>query len=76
MDNDDWVHLHRQNLDSFDDYYSHVLLWNKSKRELVGAYRAGNTAEIVAKRGIHGLYTSSLFRYDRQLFEKLGPALE
>ena len=65
-----------RDLDSFDDYYSHVLLWNKSKRELVGAYRAGNTAEIIAKRGIHGLYTSSLFRYDRQLFEKLGPALE
>ena len=65
-----------RDLDSFDDYYWHVLLWNKSKRELVGAYRAGNTAEIVAQRGITGLYTSSLFRYDRRLFEKLGPALE
>jgi putative hemolysin len=65
-----------RDLDSFDDYYWHVLLWNKSKRELVGAYRAGNTAEIVGKRGITGLYTSSLFRYDSRLFEKLGPALE
>lgn len=65
-----------RDLDSFDDYYWHVLLWNKSKRELVGAYRAGNTAEIVAQRGITGLYTSSLFRYDRRLFQKLGPALE
>jgi putative hemolysin len=63
-------------LDSFDDYYEHVLLWNKSKCELVGAYRAGNTAEIVAQRGIEGLYTSTLFRYDEQTFQKLGPALE
>ena len=65
-----------RDLDSFDDYYSHVLLWNKSKRELVGAYRAGETAEILRERGVCGLYTSSLFRYDPRIFEKLGPALE
>jgi putative hemolysin len=65
-----------RDLDAFDDYYWHVLLWNKSKRELVGAYRAGNTAEILATRGIAGLYTSTLFRYDQGLFSKLGPALE
>ena len=65
-----------RDLDSFDDYYWHVLLWNKTKRELVGAYRAGNTAEILAKRGTAGLYTSTLFRYDERLFQKLGPALE
>ena len=63
-------------LDRFDDYYWHVLLWNKSKRELVGAYRAGNTADILASQGIGGLYTSTLFRYDERLFEKFGPALE
>jgi putative hemolysin len=51
-------------------------LWNKTKRELAGAYRAGNTAEILAERGISGLYTSTLFRYDERIFQKLGPALE
>jgi putative hemolysin len=40
-----------RDLDRFDRYYWHVLLWHKSKRELVGAYRAGNTAEILAERG-------------------------
>jgi putative hemolysin len=65
-----------RDLDSYDEYYSHVLLWNKTKRELVGGYRAGNTAEILAERGIGGLYTSTLFRYDERLFHKLGPALE
>ncbi len=63
-------------LDAFDEYYSHILLWNETKRELVGAYRAGNTAEILAKHGIDGLYTSTLFRYDARIFEKLGPAWE
>ena len=63
-------------LDRFDKYYWHVLLWNKTSRELVGAYRAGNTAEILGQRGINGLYTSTLFRYDERVFQKLGPALE
>jgi putative hemolysin len=65
-----------RDLDRFDRNYSHILLWNKSKQELVGAYRAGNTAEILAQQGVNGLYTSTLFRYNPQFFEKLGPALE
>jgi len=65
-----------RDLDRFDHYYSHMLLWRKTRRELVGAYRAGNTAEILAQHGIGGLYTSTLFHYDARLFEKLGPALE
>jgi putative hemolysin len=65
-----------RDLDRFDSYYWHVLLWHKGKRELVGAYRAGDTAEILAERGVDGLYTSTLFRYDARLFEKIGPALE
>jgi len=65
-----------RDLDSFDEYYSHILLWNRAKRELVGGYRAGNTAAIIAARGLGGLYTSTLFRFDPCLFEKLGPAFE
>jgi putative hemolysin len=63
-------------LDRFDDYYWHVFVWNKAEREVVGAYRAGNTAEILASYGADGLYTNTLFRYDELCFEKLGPALE
>jgi putative hemolysin len=65
-----------RDLDRFDRYYWHVLLWHKSRQELVGAYRAGNTAEIIAARGVSGLYTSTLFRYDEIVFQKMGPALE
>ncbi len=65
-----------RDLDSFDDYYSHILLWHKTRQELVGAYRVGNTAEILTEHGIGGLYTSTLFRYDEKIFQKLGPALE
>src|SRR5208337_1466952 len=63
-------------LDRFDAYYWHLLLWNKEKQELAGAYRAGNTDEIVRAHGIKGLYTNTMFRYDEQLFLKIGSALE
>jgi putative hemolysin len=66
----------RWDLDRFDRYYWHLLLWNKTKSELVGGYRAGNTAEIIAEHGVNGLYTSTLFRYEERLFKKMGTALE
>jgi putative hemolysin len=43
---------------------------------VIGAYRLGPTDEIIPAAGIDGLYTSSLFRYDKKLFEAMGPALE
>jgi putative hemolysin len=66
----------KRDLDRFDRYYWHVLLWHKNKQELIGAYRAGDTAEILSERGVSGLYTNTLFRYDARVFEKIGPALE
>ncbi|MGB7332793.1 MAG: GNAT family N-acyltransferase, partial [Terriglobales bacterium] len=63
-------------LDQFDAYYWHLLLWNKEKQELAGAYRAGNTDEIIRAHGIKGLYTNTVFRYDEKLFLKIGSALE
>lgn len=66
----------RLDLDRFDRYYWHLLMWHKTAQEVVGAYRAGSTAEILAEHGVGGLYTSTLFRYDERLFQKLGPALE
>ena len=66
----------RIDLDSFDQYYWHLLLWHGEKKELVGAYRIGNTAAILAEHGIAGLYTSTCFRYDPRFFQRIGPAFE
>ncbi|MDZ4199345.1 MAG: GNAT family N-acyltransferase, partial [Kiritimatiellia bacterium] len=63
-------------LDPFDQYYLHLVLWNRAKQELVGAYRLGQSDRIVEEHGKKGLYTSSLFRYSRKLLVKLGPSLE
>jgi putative hemolysin len=66
----------RTDLDTFDRYYWHLLLWQKERQELVGAYRAANTAEVIAQHGVKGLYTNTLFHYHPSLFQKMGPALE
>ena len=63
-------------LDRFDDHYLHLVIWNKAKQEVVGAYRMGKADEIMRTRGVRGLYTSTLFRYRPELIERMGPALE
>jgi putative hemolysin len=63
-------------LDEYDDYYRHLFLWNSEKQEVVAAYRLGATDEIIPQRGLHGLYTYSLFRYRRKLVDRIQPALE
>lgn len=63
-------------LDRFDRYYWHLFVWNQVTGEVVGAYRLGPTAEILPKYGVAGLYTSTLFRYRKNLFDRTGPAVE
>jgi len=63
-------------LDAFDATYWHLFIWNRTGREIVGAYRLGPTDELIGASGLAGLYTASLFKYDARLFEAMGPALE
>ncbi|HEY7746413.1 MAG TPA: lysophospholipid acyltransferase family protein [Desulfuromonadales bacterium] len=63
-------------LDHFDAHYTHLFLWNREKREVVGAYRLGRTDEIRVRFGVAGLYSHTLFAYSEELLDRLGPALE
>ena len=63
-------------IDAFDATYLHLFVWNRETREVVGAYRIGRSDQIVRSSGVEGLYTRTLFRYDRSLFDRLPPALE
>ena len=63
-------------LDRFDEYYKHLLVWNTVKNELVGAYRLGQTDEILARFGKDGLYTSTLFEFKAEMLEEINPAIE
>ncbi|MBK9167948.1 MAG: lysophospholipid acyltransferase family protein [Bryobacterales bacterium] len=63
-------------LDWFDGHYLHLFVWNHEREEIVGAYRLGETREILSRHGLRGLYSSTLFDFDERLFHATGPALE
>jgi hypothetical protein len=63
-------------LDAHDRTYRHLVLFDREARQIAGAYRFAPTDEILPVFGARGLYTSTLFRFDPELFEGLGPALE
>jgi putative hemolysin len=65
-----------EDTDRFDANYLHLFLWNSVKREIVGAYRFAPVDEILAKYGVRGLYTYSLFKYKRGFIEGLQDAME
>lgn len=63
-------------LDLFDQAYSHLCLWHREKRELVGAYRIGQVDLLTKNKGAEGLYSSTLFDFQPQLLERLQSSLE
>ncbi len=59
-----------RDLDRFDRHYDHLILWNREKREIAGAYRIAKT-DVVGQ-----LYTSTLFKLRRDFYQRIQPALE
>lgn len=66
----------RRDIDAFDAWYQHVLLWDDDELQIVGAYRVGDAREILATRGPKGLYTEGLFAYSGAMLDYLPRSLE
>ena len=66
----------RRDIDSYDQYYKHLVLWDDSELEIAGAYRFGETGSIVNSRGLEGLYSASLFKLDPSFTEYCTHGLE
>lgn len=65
-----------RDLDTYDDRYYHMLLWHEKDKRLAGAYRLGKVQEILASHGEAGLYTTSLFRMNKEFFRRYENGLE
>ena len=63
-------------LDGFDAYYEHFILWHKADQRLAGAYRLADVQNIRKHHATAALYTQTLFDYTPAFFAALGPALE
>ena len=65
-----------RDLDAYDAYYDHILVWDAQAGRIAGAYRVMRGAEALASAGLAGLYTASLFRYADAAVPRLAAGLE
>jgi len=65
-----------RDLDAYDAYYAHIVLWDDAAARVVGAYRVACGAGILAQRGLDGLYSASLFRYADGALPRLADGME
>ncbi|AUC22012.1 glycerol acyltransferase [Polaribacter sejongensis] len=63
-------------LDKFDKYYHHLLLWDREANCLAGAYRMGLGKDIYKKYGINGFYIQTLFRIEPELYQMMDNTIE
>lgn len=63
-------------LDLYDSYYTHLFVWNRTAKEIIGGYRMGHTDKIIDKFGLKGLYVHSLFKLSPELTADLRCSLE
>lgn len=63
-------------LDPYDQYYKHLFVWDTKEKRLVGGYRLAESDLVLEARGLDGLYTHELFKFQPDFFPQLGPALE
>jgi putative hemolysin len=63
-------------IDEYDFYYHHLIVWDEEAGALVGAYRIGKGNEILSQYGVKGFYINSLFRIDKTFEPLLAESLE
>jgi putative hemolysin len=59
----------KRDIDVYDSYYKHIVLWDEDELEIVGSYRIGICDDIYDEYGFDGLYTNTLFKMNKS-FEK------
>ena len=63
-------------IDNYDRYYRHLILWDEDELEIIGSYRIGEASRILKEYGQTGLYTHSLFTFNKAFMPYLEHAIE
>ncbi len=63
-------------LGEYDTIYDHLIIWDNSRSNIVGAYRLAKIDKIIAEYGRKGLYNTTTFDIEPELFDELSPAIE
>ena len=65
-----------RDLDAWDAHYDHILVWDAQASKIAGAYRVARGARVLARQGLSGLYTASLFRYADEAVPRIAQGME
>jgi putative hemolysin len=65
-----------RDVDAYDPDYEHILVWDAAATQIAGAYRVARGAPLLARRGLAGLYTASLFHYADEALPRIAQGLE
>lgn len=63
-------------LDTYDNYYHHMFLWDEEAQKIAGAYRMGLGREIYKNYGIEGFYLQELFKFEPELYSMMNDSIE
>ncbi len=66
----------RRDIDFYDQYYHHIILWDEQDLEIVGAYRLCPAHRATGNAGDEQLYTETLFDFVPGMNEILNAGLE
>ena len=65
-----------RDLDDYDPHYPHIVVWDAAVQRIAGAYRIMRGATALARNGLPGLYTASLFRYSDDAIPRIAEGME
>lgn len=63
-------------LDVYDTWYQHIVLFDPKAERIVGAYRFVTGSSVLDKHGIKGFYSASLFHFDESALPRLRQGME
>lgn len=66
----------RLDVDEYDGWYEHIVLWDAAAEKIAGAYRIARGSAVLPERGTAGLYTASLFQYAGETLPRLHEGME
>ena len=66
----------KRDIDKYDRYYKHIVLWDEEDLEIVGAYRIAECKSVIKKYGREALYTTTLFDFNKDFDEYLNDSIE
>lgn len=66
----------KYDIDIFDRFYKHIVLWDETDLEIVGSYRLGICKNILETQGVEFIYNTQQFDFKEKMIPYLNEGLE